>query len=320
MSRNLLIILLILTAVALSGCTGTSNTPNATSVQVQKFSHENPNLDAQMVDVKFDRDDTRAGEPVWATLYIANTGTEKITNETVDIKAKVITLNDAIANLYLKIMSEEKKTRAVPPINFNTEIEPGTVKTVSALFHTIKEMEGRNLAGTYEITVTLSVNGQKVESRTLPITLYSGEPRNFTPTPTPTPSPTPALPPTPTQTPTPEIIYTEVPTPTPVPVVVATPTGKIRYTRVKHDQFVEPYIQINAGDEVLWDNYDVLTSFTYTIVEEDGKIGTITLPEAKKANYTFTTTGEYKFALYYQNMRGNEPSRQTINVVANASQ
>ena len=93
-------------------------------------------------------------------------------------------------------MSEEKKTRVIDPIEFETEIEPGTIKSVSARFHTIKEMEGRSLAGTYEITMTLSVNGQKVETRVNPITLHLGDVREFTPAPTPVPSPTPTPVPT----------------------------------------------------------------------------------------------------------------------------
>ena len=190
MNKNLSIILIILIAVALSGCTGEGAT-KGTSIEVQKFDRANPNLDAKIVDVKFDRNDIRAGEIVTPELFIANTGSEKITNETIEIKAKVKTLDDSLANLYLKTMSEEKKTRVIDPIEFETEIEPGTVKSISAKFQTLKEMEGRSLAGTYEITITLSVNGQKIEARVSPITLYPGDVREFTPTPTPGPSPTP---------------------------------------------------------------------------------------------------------------------------------
>ena len=311
MNNNISIILIILIAVALSGCTGQSTTTNGTLIEIQKFDPVNPNLDAKIVDIKFDRNDIRAGEIVTPELFIANTGTEKITKETIEIKAKVKTLDDAMANLYLKTMSEEKKTRIIDPIEFETEIEPGTVKSVSAKFHTIKEMEGRSLAGTYEITMTLSVNGQKVESRVNPITLYPGVVREFTPVPTPVPSPTH----TPVPTSTPEIIETQIPTPapTPEPVVVATPTGKSHTVFVKDDKFFPDNLNIEAGDMVLWYNK---MDFDYTIVEMDKKIPEIVL--RARNNYIFNTTGEYRFGLYFKPMRG-EPKIQTISVKVNAS-
>ncbi len=208
-------------------------------------------------------------------------------------------------------MSEEKKTRVIDPIEFETEIEPGTVKSVSAKFHTIKEMEGRSLAGTYEITITLSVNGQKVEARVNPITLYSGDVREFTPTPTPSPS-TPS--PTPT-TPTPEIIETQTPTPapTPEPVVVATPTGKNFTIFVKDDKYFPDNLNIDPGDMVLWVNK---MDSDYTIVEMDKKIPEMVL--RARNTYIFNTTGEYRFGLYFKPMRG-EPKIQTINVRVNAT-
>jgi len=84
-------------------------------------------------------------------------------------------------------------------------------------------MQGRSLAGTYEINITLSVNGQKVEARIFPITLQSGEVREIKPSPTPIVTPTPSA----TPTPAPKIKETENPIPTPEAVVVATPTGRI---------------------------------------------------------------------------------------------
>ena len=39
---------------------------------------------------------------------------------------------------------------------------------------------------------------------------------------------------------------------------------------------MESLIKIDAGDTLLWDNYDD-TSLKYTIVEQDGKISNITL-------------------------------------------
>ncbi len=328
---------MILIAVALSGCTGTdknsssSINSNSITTDVQTFNQSDTNLDAKIVEVKFDRNDVIAGEKVITELSIANMGSEKITNETIELKAKVLELDDSVANLYLKTLSEEKKVRDIPAIAFDTEIDPGTVRSISAVFNTQREMEGRSLAGRYEISVTLSVNGQKMETQVMQISLKPGVPREFIPTPSPTPAPSPApvIEPEPTPSLTepsssaaaePENIeQSPTPTPTSTPVVVAKPTGKIRYTRVRSDKFMENLIQINAGDTVLWDNYDVLTSLTYNISELDGKLPNITLPEAKKANYTFTVAGDYKFGLFYKDMRGIEPSNQIIIVKMNES-
>lgn len=311
MSKNPLVVLLILIAVALSGCTGESSS-KGTPVEVQKFDLANPNLIGQIVDVKFDRDDIRAGEIATPELLIANTGSEKITNETVEITAKVKTLDDFLANLYLKTMSEEKKTRIIDPLNFQTEIQPGSLKSISAQFHTIKEMEGRSLAGTYEINITLSVNGQKVEARVFPITLHPGEVREITPTPTPSPTPTPIV----TSTPTPTIKKTEIPipTPTPEPVVVAEPTGRTIKIDVKDDKFSTTSIQIDVGDKVRWINYNLYDN--YDIVEMEEKIPTIVLRDS--ASYIFNTTGDYKFGAYYKKL-ANDPSTMTISVRVNAS-
>jgi hypothetical protein len=108
---------------------------------------------------------------------------------------------------------------------------------------------------------------------------------------------------------------TQQPQSTPVPVVIATPSGVIVYSRVRGDSFSVPYHKINAGDMILWDNFDIETSYKYTLVELNGKIGNITLPEAKKASYVFNTTGEYKFALMFPKLRG-DPSIQTVSVIA----
>jgi len=313
MNKNLPIILIILIAVTFSGCTG-ENATKGTPIQVQKFDRANPNINANIVDVKFERSDIRAGEIVTPELFIANTGSEKITNETVEITAKLITLDDFLANLYLKTMSEEKKTRIIEPIKFETEIEPGTVKSIRATFHTIKEMEGRNLAGSYEINITLSVNGQKVEARVSPITLSSGDVREFTPAPTPGASPSPIPTQTPTSTPAPEMIETPTPAPTPEPVVVvATPTGKNFTTIVKDDRYLPDNLNIEAGDMVIWVNK---MDSDYTIVEMDKKIPDIIL--RARNSHIFNTTGEYRFGLYFKPMRG-EPRIQTITVKVNAS-
>lgn len=292
MNKMFPIILVILIVTALSGCTGSKETTSikTTPVEVQTFERPNTNLDAIVTEIKFDRDDIRAGERVTAELVVANTGTEKITSEKVEIKATVKTLDDTLANLALKTMSDEKKTREFS-LDFDTEIKPGTKEKISAYFNTVKEMDGRSLAGTYDVTITLYVNGQKIEARTLPITLLSGEPRVFTPTPTPSPTPTPT--PTPVPTINVNAASTPTPTPTPTPEIVATPTGVLKEVRVvPPDKFAINQIQINAGDEILWFNRE---DYSYTIVELNKKIGNITL--SNRANYTFTKAGNYSFTL-----------------------
>ncbi|MCX9085049.1 MAG: hypothetical protein OIN87_09665 [Candidatus Methanoperedens sp.] len=314
MHKNLPIILIIFLAVVFSGCTG-SETSKITAVEVVRFDRANQDLDAKIVDIKLEPDDIIAGEKVIAKLDLANTGSEKIITETVDIKAKVKSLDDSIANIYLKTMSDEKKSRYIEPIKFETEIEPGTIKTVSASFNTIKEMEGRSLAGIFEITITLTVNGQKTEARVLPVTLKSGTPRVFTSAPTPTPTPTPAaalamIPPDPkiTQTAIPK------PTPEPTPYIALSPTGKNTTIFVKDDRYYPSDITIEAGDMVLWVNK---VDSDYTLVELDKKIPDMVL--RARNSYTFSTTGEYRIGLYFKPMRG-EPRILTINVRHNASQ
>ncbi|MGB8218326.1 MAG: hypothetical protein WCE94_13590 [Candidatus Methanoperedens sp.] len=319
MNKTLPIILIILIATALSGCTGSNATTsiNTAQAEVQRFEHTDPNLDATVTEIKFDRNDIRAGEKVTAEIMVLNAGTENITDETVEIKAKVTSLDDTLANMYLKTMSDDKKT-GTKTIDFDSKdnpyylIKPGEKKMLSAVFPTEKERQGRSLAGTYDVTITLSANGQKIEARTFPITLLSGETRVFTPTPTPSPTPTP----TPTPTPVPTINATPTPTPTPEPVVVATPTGKLVPAKVMNSILYPASLQINGGDEVVWDNRD--EDISYTIAEMDKKIGNITLPADGKTKYIFNTTGDYRFGLYYNLMRG-APSTQTISVRINAS-
>ncbi len=316
MNKILPIILVILIVTAISGCTGPkeTNSFNNGPVEVQRFERANPNLDAIVTEIKFDRDDIRAGEKITAELLVANTGTEKITNETVEIKAKVKTLDDTLANLALKTMGDEKKTREFS-LDFDTEIKPGTKEKISAYFNTVKEMQGRNLAGAYDVTITLSVNGQKIEARTLPIRLLSGENREFTPTPTPSPTPTPI----PTSTPTPTITETATPTPTPTPTttpeIEVTPTGKVVYTKIYNSYFSDPVLKINAGDKVEWNNMD---DITYTMIEINKKTLNITIKDGKRVTYGFNWTGDYRFNLTYSGLR-TAPKQQSISVRVNAS-
>jgi len=307
MNKVVPVVLSILIITALSGCFGGEE---PSPEELKKYERTNPNLDGKIVSVKFDRDYVIAGEKLTAELMVVNTGTEVIKNETIEIKAKVTSLEDFLANLYSKTMSEEKKTR-IFSIDFDTEIQLGTVKPISAVFRTQQEMQGRSLAGTYEVTINLFVNGQYADSKVLPITLHSGTPTEITPTPTPTP--------TPTLTPTPTPIVTETPTPTPTPeptpFVAATPTGKKIFIRVDTARLRPTSSQIDAGDEIIWDNYD---EDAYTLVEINRKMANITLRSGAKTPYLFNTTGEYIFALYNK-LKRPTGSLLNLTVKVNAS-
>ncbi len=287
-------VVLLLLIVAFSGCIGSKSTGATLPDELQNVQLANPNLNGKIVDVKLVPSDIRAGENVTADLVIANAGTENITKESVELRSKAETLDDTIANLALKFMGDNKKTRTFK-IDFDENITPGTVKPISAYFQTQQQMLGRNLAGTYQIMITLSVNGQKVDAKIIPETFHSGTPREFAPTPTPPPTPTPAL------------------TPTSEPIVIATPTGVVNVTRIMNYNFGEPNEQINAGDALEWNNYD---DDTFTLVEMNQKMANITVRGGGRTTYIFNTTGTYKFGLFYNGMRG-DPKIQTIAVKVN---
>ena len=309
MAKTLPIIMILLLA-ALSGCIGSNSSDE--NVQEMTFERANLNLDANIVDVKLSPGDVRAGEKVEAKLVIANTGTEKIVNEKIEIKAKVKSLDDFLANLALKFMSDESKTRTFP-MDFQEDIQPGSIKPLVADFQTQQELQGKNLAGKYMVTVILSVNGQKVAGKVIPITLLSGKPRDELPNTTSSNvTPTITLTAAPTETLTPEITVT--PTPTPEAVTVSEPTGNTVYLRIMGWKFTESSKEIDAGDKVLW---HVLDDDTFTIVEKDRKLPNITV--SYKTTQFFNTTGTYRFSLYYPKMR-TEPSTQTITVKLNTSQ
>jgi len=94
-------------------------------------------------------------------------------------------------------------------------------------------------------------------------------------------------------------------------MVVTTPTGKSVFTRVWVSKFAVLNLQINTGDEVMWDNLD---ETTYTLVEMDRKIGNMTLPNLGKAKYIFNTSGNYKIGLNDKYMQ--QLAIQDINVVS----
>jgi plastocyanin len=311
--KRLISIILVLMIVALSGCTGQDV---SSETEGQTFDRANLNLDGKMMDIKLSPNDARAGENITAKLVVGNTGTENIISETIEIQAKAKSLDDVLANLALKFMSEEKKTMTFT-MEYNEEIKPGMIKPLSHVFSTPREMKNRSLAGIYDITVILSVNGQKVDAKSIKLKLGSGKPRDTSKTLE--SASTPAV----TATPTPIVTVTAAPTPTPTPTPVPTPeevtvepTGKIRLSIIQGGtKFGESSITIDAGDTLQWKHFD--TDDVLTIVEMDGKIPNQTV--RARTNYVFNTTGVYSFQLFYPNMK-NPPAVQVITVKLNQSQ
>jgi len=211
--KRLISIVILFMIVALSGCTD----QDVSIPEGQTFERANLNLDGKMMSIELTPTDARAGENITAKLVVGNTGTENIISETIEIQAKARSLNDFFANLALTAMSNEKKTMTFST-EFTEEIKPGMIKTLTRVFPTPRELKGRNLAGNYDITVILSVNGQKVESKTVKLKLGSGVSREIynNQEPASTAASTFA---TATETPAPKVTaaMTATPIPTPVP-------------------------------------------------------------------------------------------------------
>jgi len=96
-----------------------------------------------------------------------------------------------------------------------------------------------------------------------------------------------------TPTPTPAPTVTATPLVTVTPFTEATPTGK--QTLVKLDSirgFVPNIVTINAGDEIVWDNY---YTDAVTIVSNDGLFDARLLAYQQQYRYIFNKSGTYTF-------------------------
>jgi len=313
--KRLIPVIIVFLVVVLSGCTGQDS---SSETDGQIFERANPNLNGKMMDIELLPKDARAGEKITASLVVGNTGAENVNSETIEIKARARSLDDLLANIALMAMSEQKKTITFSS-DYKEDIKPGMIKPLTHVFPTPLELKGRSLSGTYDVTVILSVNGQKVESKSMVLKLRSGKPRDGSNTLADTSSGTVATTPMVTGTvPATTVTATPTPTPTSTPeaVTVDQPTGFIRLSIIQGgSKFGEPTITINAGDTIQWkhfDNDDVLT-----LAEMDGKIPNQTV--RARTNYVFNTTGTYRFQLFYSKMR-IVPPVQVINVVLNTSQ
>jgi len=105
---------------------------------------------------------------------------------------------------------------------------------------------------------------------------------------------------------TPEItaIATSTATPTPLmtPLAEVTPTGNAIRIRLDGARGFNPNIQtINAGDEVIWDNYDQVA---VTLVSNDGLFDAKLLAYYQQYRYAFTKPGSYTFTLKNKNLTG----------------
>ncbi|MBU4221382.1 MAG: hypothetical protein KKD46_02385 [Euryarchaeota archaeon] len=208
--KRLIPVIMVFLVVVLSGCTG-QDASSETDRQI--FERANPNLNGKMMDIELLPKDARAGEKITASLVVGNTGVENVNSETIEIKARARSLDDFLANIALMAMSEQKKTITFSN-DYKEDIKPGMIKPLTHVFPTPQELKGRSLSGTYDVTVILSVNGQKVESKSMVLKLRSGKPRDGSNTLADTSSGTVATTPMVTGT-VPATTVTATPTPTP---------------------------------------------------------------------------------------------------------
>lgn len=217
--KRLIPVIIVFLVVVLSGCTGQDS---SSETDGQIFERANPNLNGKMMDIELLPKDARAGEKITASLVVGNTGAENVNSETIEIKARARSLDDLLANIALMAMSEQKKTITFSN-DYKEDIKPGMIKPLTHVFPTPLELKGRSLSGTYDVTVILSVNGQKVESKSMVLKLRSGKPRDGSNTLADTSSGTVATTPMVTGTvPATTVTATPTPTPTPTPTIEET--------------------------------------------------------------------------------------------------
>jgi plastocyanin len=91
-------------------------------------------------------------------------------------------------------------------------------------------------------------------------------------------------------------------TPLMTPLVKVTPTGNEIQVKLNGARGFIPNIQtINAGDEVVWDNFDPIT---VTLVSNDGLFETKLLAYYQQYRYVFSKPGTYTFSILNKNLTG----------------
>lgn len=101
---------------------------------------------------------------------------------------------------------------------------------------------------------------------------------------------------------TPVITATAIPTPLMTPLAEFTPTGNEIQVKLEGARGFIPSIQtINAGDEVVWDNFDPIT---VTLVSNDGLFESQLLAYYQQYRYVFPKPGNFTFSLKNRNLTG----------------
>ena len=121
--------------------------------------------------VTLGKDKYNAGDTVNAEMKIKNTGEVDMTSEKIVITVKCIELESFGGNMVLKGLSDEEKTETYT-LSFSGVISPGESKTLSAKFDTPAEMSGVSLAGEYDLTLTLKVDGYSLDQKKMNLVLY----------------------------------------------------------------------------------------------------------------------------------------------------
>lgn len=162
-------------------CPSASPTPSPTPRPTYRPTVNMPEGDQPIGIIKsisFDKDTYYTGDIITAMLEVENIGGADITSEKVTINATCVRLDDFAANLYLKTLDEEGK-RETYTMHFSEMIGPGQTKILSASFSTLAEMEAGgmkvNLAGDYDILVTLDIDGETMDAKELKLTLLGAQ-------------------------------------------------------------------------------------------------------------------------------------------------
>lgn len=173
---GVIIVALLLAAVvfasSLESQSESSPRPVATSTPSAIKSPQKPiNYSGKIRSISFDKAKYFAGDTVKAEMKVKNNGKNNITSEKIVIKVKCVKLNSFGGNMVLKGLDEEEKTRSYE-MRFSEVILPNETKTLTSSFKTPKEMSGVSLAGEYDLSLTLNVNGYSVDSKKMDLVLY----------------------------------------------------------------------------------------------------------------------------------------------------
>ncbi|MCZ7402177.1 MAG: hypothetical protein O8C61_08135 [Candidatus Methanoperedens sp.] len=101
---------------------------------------------------------------------------------------------------------------------------------------------------------------------------------------------------------TPVIIVTATATPLMTPLPEITPTGTEIQVKLNGARGFIPNIQtINAGDEIVWDNFDPIT---VTLISNDGLFESKLLAYYQQYRYVFLKPGKFTFSIENNNLTG----------------